>query len=157
MLAHVLFTAIAWQSGSCTKLVQGNAPCFAALAGYEYRLSFGSARFSHCRTRTYVTAVSDEFWAGFLKRSEETHCRFCDNTLGNWKTELFPKKDADSNARPVMRFCLNGKVYYIVPKPGGDGLSDFKDTVRKLCNLSDDTQLDLSFQCSDPVGGKFSL
>ena len=76
--------------------------------------------------------------------------------LGNWKTELFPKKDADSNARPVMRFCLNGKVYYIVPKPGGDGLGEFKDTVRKLCNLSDDTQLDLSFQCSDPVGGKFS-
>lgn len=61
-----------------------------------------------------------------------------------------------SNSRPVMRFCLNGKVYYIVPKPGSDGLSEFKNTVRKLCNLSEDTQLDLSFQCSDPVEGVFS-
>lgn len=52
-----------------------------------------------------------------------------------------------------MRFCLNGQVYYIVPKPGSDGLSEFKETVRKLCGLSDDTQLDLSFQCSDPTEG----
>jgi len=85
--------------------------------------------------------------------TEETHCRFCNHELESWKTKLFngPKKNA--NSRPVMRFCLNGQVYYIVPKPGSDGLAEFKDTVRKLCNLQEDTQLDLSFQCSDPTEG----
>eukprot|EP00873_Tetraselmis_striata_P043419 jgi/Tetstr1/463683/TSEL_008544.t1 len=52
-----------------------------------------------------------------------------------------------------MRFCLNGPgVTTIVPKPGLRRAVEFKETVRKLCGLSDDTQLDLSFQCSDPQG-----
>jgi hypothetical protein len=89
-----------------------------------------------------------------INRSEETHCRFCNEPLPCWKNALFPGSTPPANIKPILRVGIRGVDYYIEPKPGKAGLEEFKRTLRSFCELDDEADFDMSFGCSlpDPSG-----
>lgn len=80
---------------------------------------------------------------------EERQCRFCGQTLPDWKQKMTPK-----NVTPcptaVMAVVLNGEEHRITVEPGPNGRKQFEDEIRRLFGLSQDDELEFTFDCQAP-------
>ncbi|KIY97492.1 hypothetical protein MNEG_10471 [Monoraphidium neglectum] len=67
-------------------------------------------------------------------RHEEKFCRFCNNTLDDWKANLTPKDLAPevSKVQPIMVVYFEGQIHRIPVKQGPDGLQEFQTQIREL-------------------------
>lgn len=86
-------------------------------------------------------------------RREETHCRFCNHELPNWRAALTPQaKPAKSPL--VVTVCSNGQEHDIcVDNSEGDGLNNFQDHIRDLFGIQNNVQLKFTFYCTEPTSG----
>ena len=80
---------------------------------------------------------------------KETHCEFCDCQLPDWKKTLTPQCGA--NAPAVMNVNFDGRTYSFEVRPGPDGYKQFTEAIRKAFNLPDDSELNITFTCDEPV------
>ncbi|MEW5300094.1 MAG: hypothetical protein WDW36_003049 [Sanguina aurantia] len=89
-------------------------------------------------------------------RAEETHCRFCNHTLSDWKASLTPEslKPEVKRVQPIMVVYFEGEIHRIPVRQGGDGLNDFTLRIRQLFNLPEDVDISLTFGCKEPMSGQ---
>ena len=73
--------------------------------------------------------------------SEERHCRFCQEALPDWKEQM---QAGSKQATPYMRVSFNGRTHKVPVKPGEQGQKEFAHAIRKLLNLPDDQEFDVS-------------
>ena len=81
----------------------------------------------------------------------ETHCEFCDSMLPDWKATLTPQCGA--NAPAVMNVNFDGRTYSFEVKPGVDGYRQFTEAIRRAFSLPDDSELNITFTCDEPITG----
>jgi hypothetical protein len=85
-------------------------------------------------------------------RREESQCRFCGQGLPDWKKNMTP-----ANVTPcrtaVMAVVLNGQEHRITVEPGPQGRSQFEAEIRRLFGLSQDDELEFTFDCQAPGEG----
>eukprot|EP00882_Tetradesmus_deserticola_P002712 GHRQ01002883.1.p1 GENE.GHRQ01002883.1~~GHRQ01002883.1.p1 ORF type:complete len:151 (+),score=36.33 GHRQ01002883.1:170-622(+) len=90
-------------------------------------------------------------------RREETHCRFCHASYGDWRQSLAPRYDsADVPARPatpIMAISFEGQIHYIKVYPGAEGRARFEAQIRELIQLEDGEEFDVEFECKAPDTG----
>lgn len=82
-------------------------------------------------------------------RREERSCRFCFQTLPDWREHLIPEdlnKQEIANL-PYMAVVYNGTVHKIRVRPGPEGQAEFKAAVRSLFGLAADCDFDVTFEC----------
>ena len=85
---------------------------------------------------------------------EETHCRFCNHELPNWRGALTPQAKATKSPL-VVTVCSNGQEHDIcVDNSEGDGLNNFQDHIRDLFGIQQNVQLKFTFYCTEPTSGK---
>jgi hypothetical protein len=72
---------------------------------------------------------------------EERHCRFCKATLPDWKSTL---QTGSKQVTPYMRVSFNGRTHKVPVKPGEDGQKEFAGAIRKLLNLPEEQEFDVS-------------
>lgn len=106
------------------------------------------ARVCKCPRQAHLNCVAR--WqlqsAGTRK---ETHCEFCDGELPDWKKTLTPQCGA--NAPAVMNVNFDGRTYSFEVRPGPDGYKQFTEAIRKAFSLPDDSELNITFTCDEPV------
>jgi hypothetical protein len=73
---------------------------------------------------------------------EEKFCRFCFAELPDWKAALSPASPLPDD--PIMVVTLGDEVHRICVKPGAAGMAEFKTKIRKLFNISEDVDFDVS-------------
>lgn len=73
--------------------------------------------------------------------SEERHCRFCQALLPDWKDHM---QAGSKQATPYMRVSFNGRTHKVPVKPGEQGQKEFSVAIRKLLNLPEDQEFDVS-------------
>lgn len=82
-------------------------------------------------------------------KREESQCRFCGQSLPDWKKNMTP-----ANVTPcrtaVMAVVLNGQEHRITVEPGPKGRSQFEAEIRRLFGLSQDDELEFTFDCQAP-------
>lgn len=74
-------------------------------------------------------------------RSEERHCRFCHELLPDWKEKMHA---GNKQSTPYMRVSFNGKTHKVPVKPGDQGQKEFAAAIRKLLNLPEEQEFDVS-------------
>jgi hypothetical protein len=83
---------------------------------------------------------------------EECQCRFCGKELPDWKQKMTP-----SNVTPcstaVMAVVLNGQEHRITVAPGRAGRKQFEKEIRRLFSLSQEDELEFTFDCQAPGEG----
>jgi len=86
---------------------------------------------------------------------EETHCRFCNHELPNWRAALTPVSQAKATKSPlVVTVCSNGQEHDIcVDNSEGDGLDNFQEHIRDLFGIQTNVQLKFTFYCTEPTSG----
>mmetsp|Transcript_19037 Transcript_19037/g.32574 ORF Transcript_19037/g.32574 Transcript_19037/m.32574 type:complete len:591 (-) Transcript_19037:575-2347(-) len=88
-------------------------------------------------------------------RAEETHCRFCNSALDDWKDSLTPdvlKPEVD-RVQPIMVVYFEGEIHRIPVRQGDAGLSDFTSRIRELFQLPTEVDISLTFGCKEPMSG----
>lgn len=80
---------------------------------------------------------------------EERRCRFCQDILPDWKQSLTPP-DVKPSRTAVMAVVLNGREHRITVEPGPQGRSQFEREIRRLFSLSEDDELEFTFDCQAP-------
>lgn len=88
-------------------------------------------------------------------RREEQQCRFCGAQLPDWKARMTP-----ANVTPcrtaVMAVVLNGQEHRITVEPGDVGRRQFETEIRRLFSLSQEDELEFTFDCQAPGEGAYS-
>lgn len=97
-----------------------------------------------------------EFPEQALVRREENICRFCRKKLPDWKQKMTPE-DVTPSRTAVMAVVLNGEEHRITVEPGRSGRKHFEREIRRLFNLSQDDELEFTFDCQTPGNGGCSL
>lgn len=89
-------------------------------------------------------------------RPEETHCRFCNSMLADWKASLTPEtlKPEVEKVQPIMVVYFEGEIHRIPVKQGNEGLSEFTNRIRELFRLPEDVDISLTFGCKEPMSGQ---
>ncbi|GAX75824.1 hypothetical protein CEUSTIGMA_g3267.t1 [Chlamydomonas eustigma] len=82
-------------------------------------------------------------------KSEEKFCRFCFAELPDWKSTLTPSSPLPDD--PIMVVTLGDEVHRISVKPGAAGMAEFKTKIRRLFNISEDIDFDVTFRCKAPL------
>jgi hypothetical protein len=73
--------------------------------------------------------------------SEERHCRFCNESLPDWKEKMHA---GSKQSTPYMRVSFNGRTHKVPVKPGEQGQKEFSVAIRKLLNLPEEQEFDVS-------------
>ena len=82
-------------------------------------------------------------------KQEERTCRFCMNELPDWRPHLTPP-DLKPSRTAVLAVALNGGEHRITVEPGSSGRSQFEKEIRRLFSLTDDDEIDFTFDCQAP-------
>jgi len=84
---------------------------------------------------------------------EETHCRFCNHELPNWRAALTPQVKA-SKSPLVVTVCSNGQEHDIcVDNQNESGVDNFSTHIRDLFGIQNNVQLKFTFYCTEPTTG----
>lgn len=88
-------------------------------------------------------------------RAEETHCRFCNSTLADWKASLTPDalKPEVEKVQPIMVVYFEGEIHRIPVRQGDEGLKEFTTRIRELFKLPTEVDISLTFGCKEPMSG----
>eukprot|EP00884_Botryococcus_braunii_P010559 jgi/Botrbrau1/19504/Bobra.0035s0005.1 len=91
--------------------------------------------------------------------SEEVFCRFCKSKLPDWKERLLPPdmpscKDLTAALMPTMGVTYQGVVHHVQVDNSEGGLERFTNRIREIFGISEDNEMQLAFDCSDPLTGK---
>lgn len=79
-----------------------------------------------------------------MGKAEETHCRFCNQQLANWK-EYFVPSGQDEEANVVVAVYSQGKSIKIKCSTGPNGLIDFKKKIQDVLGLTAE-EIERTFQ-----------
>ena len=82
-------------------------------------------------------------------RSGEKTCRFCNDCLPDWKSNLVPPGSID-NVIPKIGIMHNGQTHLVDVEPGDAGRQKFLLEVRKRLNIPSEHDFDVSFECCIP-------
>mmetsp|Transcript_11471 Transcript_11471/g.32088 ORF Transcript_11471/g.32088 Transcript_11471/m.32088 type:complete len:200 (+) Transcript_11471:1273-1872(+) len=77
---------------------------------------------------------------------QESHCRFCDGRLPDWRSAHTGRPMAE----PVMSVVFDGQIHQIKVSGGIDGKAAFEADIRRIFRLSADDELSLTFGCRVP-------
>lgn len=84
---------------------------------------------------------------------EETHCRFCNHELPNWRAALTPQVKS-SKSPLVVTVCSNGQEHDIcVDNQNENGVDNFSEHIRNLFGIQTNVQLKFTFYCTEPTTG----
>ncbi|KAL6755441.1 hypothetical protein V8C86DRAFT_3099081 [Haematococcus lacustris] len=110
--------------------------------------------------------------------AEETHCRFCHDTLPDWSLSLLPEHTRANAPTAVMAVVYNSRVVKVpvkrlvyLPSPalltglpwvlcvvqGPDGEAEFKAAVKCLFGFAHDMEFDVTFEVKLPSVPGYSL
>ncbi|KAK9831492.1 hypothetical protein WJX81_002044 [Elliptochloris bilobata] len=84
---------------------------------------------------------------------EETRCRFCDGELPDWKPVLTPSGEEVAIASPTMSVTFNGNVHHVTVRGGPGGYEAFIGDIRRIFGITAEHDMQLAFDCADPVSG----
>ncbi|KAK9815830.1 hypothetical protein WJX72_010393 [[Myrmecia] bisecta] len=86
---------------------------------------------------------------------EETHCRFCDAQLPDWRKVLSPScMLAGTRCLPTMSVTFNGQLHHIAVRSGPGGYQAFVNDIRNIFGITDECEMNLTFDCADPATGQ---
>ncbi|WPT15037.1 hypothetical protein PSENEW3_00002978 [Picochlorum sp. SENEW3] len=79
-------------------------------------------------------------------KSEERRCRFCKDTLPDWRDVHagLPR------AQPIMTVVHEGVTHQVVVEPGEEGQRKFQDDIRRIFGLEGHETIQLTFGCRIP-------
>lgn len=83
---------------------------------------------------------------------EECICRFCRKKLPDWKQKMTPENVTPCRTA-VMAVVLNGEEHRITVEPGRTGRKHFEREIRRLFQLSQEDELEFTFDCQTPGNG----
>ena len=84
-------------------------------------------------------------------KHEETSCRFCNEPLSDWRSELTPSGlDLSSPVYIVMAVILEGVEHTFNVEPGDEGRKKFESAVRTHFDVAQDHGLEFTFECNVP-------
>ncbi|KAL6763226.1 hypothetical protein V8C86DRAFT_2496893 [Haematococcus lacustris] len=94
---------------------------------------------AHCLARWQLQSAG---------KDEELHCRFCHQTLPDWRPILTPAHIKPST--PVVSVHYNGVCYRLRVRPGADGFEHFRRQLHKITGMPMLECMQVTFQCKSP-------
>ena len=111
------------------------------------RLRLSVERSPGCQTRNGRLSCLNQA----LISREENICRFCRKKLPDWKQRMTPE-DVTPSRTAVMAVVLNGEEHRITVEPGRKR-KHFEREIRRLFKLSQEDELEFTFDCQTPGNG----